>query len=107
MRALWWVIGLSAAATPALACDFHEGGFGRYGAYTGYEGGATYEEIQAREAQRLAERERAMEEARRSFLARFDIQTDDTTQLAAAATAPTSSPSNDADRSARPDAQDR
>lgn len=37
MRAPWGMIGLAVPlATPALACDFHERGFGRYGAYTGY-----------------------------------------------------------------------
>ena len=105
MRALWLAIGLSCVSlAPALACDFHEGGgFGRYAQYSGYE---SYEEMKAREARLLAEREQAMNAARQSFLARFDIKPDDAVKLAAASIDP-QAPSANADRSPKPDPQAR
>ncbi|MCR5876243.1 hypothetical protein LRS10_20090 [Phenylobacterium sp. J426] len=107
MRALLIGLGLSSViAAPSLACDFHGGGY--YREYSGYENYATYEEMKAREAAMLAERERAMAEARQSFLARFDIKAEDAPQqFAAASVSPPAPVPTDADRSAQPDAQDR
>lgn len=59
-------------AAPAGACEFHEGG-GVFGRYSGYES-SNYEEMLAMRARIEAEREQAMDTARRSFLARFDIE---------------------------------
>lgn len=107
MRALLIGFGLSCVITaPSLACDFHGGGY--YREYSGYENYATSEEMKAREAAALAERERAMEEARQSFLARFDIKAEDAPQqFAAASVSPPAQASTNADRSAQPDARDR
>jgi hypothetical protein len=107
MRASLWVIGLSfAVATPTLACDFHGGGY--YREYSGYENYQSDEEMRSREAAMLAERERAMAEARESFLARFDIKAEDgPPSFAVASVSPPAQVPTDADRSAQPDAQDR
>ncbi|MBL8773315.1 MAG: hypothetical protein JNK30_18170 [Phenylobacterium sp.] len=92
-------------AGPASACDEHGGGF--FGRYSGYEGG-DYGEILAMRARAEAEREQAMETARRSFLARFDIEAEAPSSLSAAAAdkAELKRISN-VDPSAPADAQDR
>ena len=75
MRAVVGIVGAAVLiASPALACDYHEGS---YGQYSGYENASSYEDMLAMRARIEAEREQAMETARKSFLARFDIQTDE------------------------------
>ena len=90
----------SLAAGAAEACPWHEEGGGRF---SGYESQGNYENYLAMRARIDAEREQAMEAARRNFLARFDIKTDAPTQVAAVDTNRASGQDTDADRRARAD----
>lgn len=105
MRLVIGIVGAAVLiATPALACDFHEGFCGQY---SGYEG-ASYEDMLAARARVEAEREQAMETARKSFLARFDIQTDEpATPSAVAVDKAELKRISNVDRRAPADAQDR
>lgn len=107
MRALWLIVGLGCAcATPVAACDFHMSGlFGDSAMMSGYE---TAEDLQARRAALYAERELAMEQARQSFLARFDIKADEAPKqrVVSAPSSPLSLPT-DADPSPQAYPQDR
>lgn len=77
MRRLLIAVGLGAAlTTPAVACEFHGAGFGPYAWMIPDEGPS-----QDRRAEMLAERERVMENSRRSFLARFDVEPQDAAEL--------------------------
>lgn len=93
-------------AGPAGACDYHGGG-SVFGRYSGYEGG-NHEEILAMQARAEAERTQAMDTARRSFLARFDIEAEPVAPPSAVAAdkAELKRISN-VDRRAPADAQDR
>lgn len=107
MRLMIGILGAALlVAGPAGACDYHEGG-GFFGRYSGYEGG-NYEEMLAMRARAEAEREQAMDTARRSFLARFDIEAEPAASPSAAAAdkAELKRISN-VDRRAPADAQDR
>ena len=101
-----WVIGLavvgSLATGHASACDYHEG-FGLMGGrtYDGYEG----YEIERQELVR-ERRDRAMEAAKQSFLARFEIQSDDPVQSNVTPDTAMKRSIN-VDRSPQPAAQDR
>lgn len=101
---LGFAVLVSMAASPALACDFHEGG--GYDSYTGYEPVLSDAELAAREARVAADRDQAMVEARNNFLARFDIKAEGTLMVATVEARPFPQ-STDADRSARADSQDR
>ncbi len=103
-RTIALAVFASLTATTASACDFHEG-FGRY------EGAAFGElnadQILAMEAARAAERDRAMAEARQTFLARFDIESDTPVELAAVSDEAKAGQEPYAGRSARTETQDR
>jgi len=76
----------SLAATGAVACDHHGGGDDYYSGYERYGAPSTGRDaFFALQAERAAERDRAMESARQNFLSRFDIRTDEIPRVSAVA----------------------
>lgn len=98
----------SVVASSAAACDNHGGGDGYYDGYARYGSmSMNQEKFYAFQAIRAAERDQAMETARQSFLARFDVQADQPVETASLNKEAKPRQDADADRSARAYTQDR
>ncbi|WP_397403241.1 hypothetical protein [Phenylobacterium sp.] len=109
MRLILAVTLLASVVTSgAAACDYHGGGDDYYDGYARYGSlSMNREKFYALQAIRAAEREQAMETARQSFLARFDVRADQPVETASLNKETKPRQDADADRSARAYAQDR